>query len=224
MGTFWVAGTLRLPRRAAVDRAHEHAQTLDRPGLPVEPGEVDRGREPLPGDRLGAGELLEPVRRRGSGRSRSRRRRRRAATASPAKESTALTAVIPERIRRAISIAAGAWRRPSSRGRTGGVGPLDRLVHVAHPGRPSRSARRSPPAPPAGPRARRPGRSAARTAARTASAPPSTARPPRASASSMCRRMTSSWLGIVIGPIGASRPRPRSACRPCSISVATNSS
>ena len=37
----------------------------------------------------------------------------------------------------------------------------------------------------------------------TASVPPSTALPPRARASSMCRRMTSIWAGIVIGPISS---------------------
>jgi hypothetical protein len=42
----------------------------------------------------------------------------------------------------------------------------------------------------------------------TASAPPSAARPPSASPSAMCRRMVSSWAGMVIGPIVDSSSTP----------------
>ena len=212
MGTLWVPQTLGLapPAPAAGrTRPEDEPQHLHRPGLTVEPGDVERGREALPGDRLGPGELPQPVlavdpAEAGVADAAEGQRR-----APPANVSTELTAVMPLRIRRAISIAAGALANTRRPGRSAvALASSTRLLHVGHPGDGQRRAegllahrRRSP-------RARRPAPSGARTAGRTASAPPTTARPPRASASSMCRRMTSSCAGIVIGPYVASSSEP----------------
>ncbi len=59
---------------------------------------------------------------------------------------------------------------------------------------------------------------------RTEFASPTTARPPRSSASVMWRSTTSGWAGVVIGPYGASGSAPGRTCRTSSASLARNGS